>query len=441
MSRQKWQNWSGMVVCEPSEILYPKSEEEVVAIVQRAAETKTIVRIAGKGHSFSHLVYSNDIIVSLDKLSGLISVDKEKNEATVWAGTAIKTLGELLFEKGLAQENLGDIDVQSIAGAISTGTHGTGMAFGNIATQVTAMTIVTGTGEILNLSATENPDLFRAAQVSLGVLGVITKLTIKCLRAYNLEIKLAKSTFTETMNGLEGLNNNNRNFEFYCFPFSEIVQHRITNITNKPPKKNAIARYFNDVVMENGIFWLLSEYSRMFPSKSHSISRLIASAASNTVKTDHSHRVFATVRNVRFNEMEYNVPLEDYKMVIKDLKKRIDERKYQVHFPIENRFVKGDDIWLSPAYERASAYIAIHMYKGMEYKRYFREMEEIFMAYGGRPHWGKMHYQTAESLATRYPKWEAFHTLRKGLDPQGIFLNDYLKRMFGEKTYLNNRED
>ncbi len=440
MAKKQWSNWSGMVVCEPSEIHFPTSEEEVVKIVQQAAEAKTRIRIVGTGHSFSHLVYTNDILISLDKLKGLIDVDKEKGEATVWAGTEIKELGALLFEHGLAQENLGDIDVQSIAGATATGTHGTGVAFGNIATQVIGLTLVTGTGEVLNISDTENPALFKAAQISLGVLGVIIKIKLKCLPAYNLEIKLVKSTFNETIEKLDHYNQENRNFEFYNFPYSETTQLRITNLTKKPPAKDGFKRYFNDVVMENGVFWVMCEFSKLFPTQSHKVSKLVAAGAVTTTKVNNSHKIFATVRNVRFNEMEYNVPADDYKMVIKDIKKRIEQRKYQVHFPIENRFVKGDDIWLSPAYDRDSAYIAVHMYKGMEYKRYFREMEEIFMAYGGRPHWGKMHYQTAESLETRYPKWEAFHKVRKQLDPEGIFLNDYLKRMFGEKTFLRGEK-
>ncbi len=426
----KWENWSGMVQCQPKEFLAPKTEEEVVKIVQRAANDRRKIRVVGSGHSFSHLVYTKDILINLDNLSGLVEVDREKGEATVWAGTKIKKLGELLFEKGLAMENMGDIDVQSIAGATATGTHGTGITFGNISTQIVGMTIVTGRGEVLYTSATENEKYFKAAQISLGTLGVVTQIKLKLLPAYNLAIKLSKAKFDETLEKLEYHNANNRNFEFYNFPYSDIVQLRETNLTEIQPKKDGMVRYFNDVFLENAVFGALSKFSKTFPRYSQTISKIVAQGAVVTTKINHSHHIFATIRTVRFNEMEYNIPMEHYKEVVKIMRKRFDEHQYRVHFPIENRFVQADDIWLSPAYERFSAYIAIHSYKGMAYEPYFSDMEAIFKEFGGRPHWGKMHNRSGADLASLYPKWNDFHQVRKELDPEGIFLNDYLKGVF-----------
>ena len=427
---KKWQNWSGLVQCQPQEILFPTSEEEVVQIVQRAANDKRKIRVVGSGHSFSPIVATDDILISLDELKGLIEVDKENGEATVWAGTKIKELGNLLFQEGLAMENLGDIDVQSIAGATATGTHGTGTGFGNISTQITGITLVTGRGDVLQTSPTENSHYFKAAQISLGTLGIITRIRLKLQPAYNLEIKLQKAEFGETLEKLDSYNANNRNFEFYNFPYSDIVQLRLTNLTDKKPKKNSLLRYFNDVVVENVVFEGISKINKAFPSWSPSMSKIVAKGSVTTTKINHSHNIFATVRWVRFNEMEYNVPMEHYKEIVKIMRKRFDDHRYQVHFPIENRFVQADDIWLSPAYERESAYIAIHSYKGMAYEPYFSDMEAIFKEFGGRPHWGKMHNRSAEDFATLYPKWNDFHRVRKELDPEGMFLNKHLTAIF-----------
>ncbi len=431
MTNPQWSNWSGHVSCRPTEICLPETEDQVTEIVQKAIRNNQKIRIVGRGHSFSQLVETNDILVSLDKLSGLIEINDTKDEATVWAGTQIKQLGELLFEHGLAQENLGDIDVQSIAGATATGTHGTGVTFGNIATQITKLTLVNGKGELVHISKTENSELLGAARISLGTLGIITRISIRCCPTYNLKINLSKGTWNETVDNLEQLNKDNRNFEFYSFPYSETVQHRITNLTTEPAKKDGLTRYFNDIVLENGFFWLLCEMTKRMPSISQRMSRFISSAAVVTTKINHSHKIFATVRNVKFNEMEYNIPIEAYKDCAIEIKAKIEKEKYQVHFPIEHRFVQGDDIWLSPAYKRDSAYIAVHMYKGMPYKKYFEDMEAIFRSYNGRPHWGKMHTKQCDTFEQIYPKWNDFKAVREQMDPNQVFLGDYLKDLFG----------
>jgi len=431
MTNPQWRNWSGHVACNPSELSYPETEDQVTEIVQKAIRNNQKIRIVGKGHSFSPLVATNDILVSLDKLSGLIKINEAQNEATVWAGTQIKQLGELLFQHGLAQENLGDIDVQSIAGATATGTHGTGITFGNIATQITGMSLVNGKGELIHISKTENAEWLDAARISLGTLGIITRISIRCSPAYNLKIVLKKTSWEETINNIERLNSENRNFEYYSFPYSETVQHRITNLTTDKAQKDGIVRYFNDVIMENAFFWVLCEMTRLMPSMSRRMSRFIGSAAVVTTKINHSHKIFATVRNVKFNEMEYNIPIAAYKDCVKDIKALFTKEKYQVHFPVEHRFVQGDDIWLSPAYKRDSAYIAVHMYKGMPYKKYFEDMEALFRSYDGRPHWGKMHTKQCDTFEQIYPKWNDFKKIRQQLDPNQVFLNDYLKGVFG----------
>ena len=429
MSQNTWKNWAETCVCHPEQIQYPRSEEEIVNIIRYASENGKQIRVAGNGHSFTSLVGTDSILVALDNWAGLIGV--EGNIAHVKSGSNIKYLGEELFQNGLAQENLGDIDVQSIAGALSTGTHGTGIEFGTLSTQIEELTIINAKGEKITCSEKQNRDIFKAAQVSLGSLGIITEYKLKCVPKYILELRNVKSNITDTLSKLEQYKKENRNFEFYYFPYTETVQLKISNITNKEPKEGGFLRYFNDIILENGAFKLFSEISRIFPSQSRRVSKLIGKLVGETKRNTWSHRVYATSRFVKFTEMEYNIPTEHFEDCILEVKKKIEDTQYDLHFPIECRFVKQDDIWLSPAYQRDSAYIAIHMYKGMPYEKYLKDMEAIFRKYNGRPHWGKLHYQTPDSLKKSYPKWDEFHAIRKEMDPGGIFLNGHMKDIFG----------
>lgn len=429
-----WSNWSGLVQATPRTVLYPDSIESVVNAVKLCRSEGRRLRVVGSGHSFTPIVATNDILVSLDRMQGLVRVNPEARTATVWAGTKLKLLGELLFEKGLAQENMGDIDVQSIAGAISTGTHGTGPKFGTISTQVIGLTIVTGKGEVLECTAESHPEWFKAMQVSLGSLGIIVQVTLKLQPAFKMKYESQRMPLSECLQQLPTLANSHRHFEFYWFPYADPCQIKLMNVTEEAVTENKLKDYVNDVLLENTAFKGLSELCRKMPSLSATVSRLSASQVPVGSKVNYSHRIFATQRLVRFNEMEYNLPVESMSAVIKEMRETMSRAKFNVHFPIECRFAKGDDIWLSPAYGRESAYIAIHMYKGMPHEEYFAAMEQIFLRYGGRPHWGKLHSLQADQLQSLYPKWQQFCEVRNELDPDGIFLNDYLMRLFGVTT-------
>ena len=420
-----------LVKATPQDILFPENEAEIQEIVRKAQAEGRKIRVVGAGHSFTPLIKTDSIILSLDKLSGIISVDKAEGEAVVWAGTRLKALGEMLHAQGLAMENLGDIDVQSIAGALSTGTHGCGIDFGILATQMISCTIVTASGELLELDARRDPERFKAAQVALGTLGIITRMGLRLDPAYKLKYEARKETFDQVLENLEQYKQENRNFEFYWFPYTETVQTKFINKTDDAPKKGGFGKWLNDIVLENGVFWVISRISRHLPGTFKAMSRLSAWGVSASTKTAWSHQVFATKRLVRFQEMEYNLPADQFPAALREIKEAIETFSFKVHFPLECRFVKGDDIWISPAHGRDSAYIAVHSYKGMPYKEYFGAMEAIFKKYNGRPHWGKMHNRTAEELKELYPKWEDFQNLRRELDPTGIFLNGYMKEVFG----------
>lgn len=427
---QSYQNWSGSVQFQPQQISTPSSEEEIIEVVKNANHHHQRIRLVGSGHSFTPLIHTSDTLMSLDNWQGVIHADLEQRRAIAKAGTKLRTLGELLHQNGMAMENLGDIDVQSIAGAISTSTHGTGVTFGTIATQVVGLTLVTGRGDILHCSETENADLFKAAQISLGSLGIITRLELRVMPSYKLQYTSGKADFEQTLGKLDEYNQN-RHFELYWFPYTNTVQTKVTNITQEKPHGNSgFGKWFNEMFMENTLFGFLSGISRHLGAYKM-VSKLSAWGVGAGTKVDYSHKVFATKRLVRFHEMEYNIPAEHFKDCIREVKKTLEGQNHKVHFPLELRWAKGDDIWLSPAHNRDSAYIAVHMYKGMPYRPYFQAMEAIFRKYQGRPHWGKMHTLTAKELAPLYPKWNEFHQMRRECDPNGVFMNDYLKGVFG----------
>jgi len=423
-----WKNWSESVICHPTEIIYPSTEGEISAIIKNAKARNQKIRVVGTGHSFTALVATNSILISLDRLTGLISVDKTNLEAEVFAGTKLYDLGPLLHQEGMALENMGDIDKQSVAGAFSTSTHGSGINFGILSTQVLAITIINGEGEIVRLEKETNGDEFKAAQVSLGMLGIITRMKLKLLPSYKLNYVVKKSNFDDTLANIDKYNAENRNFEFYWFPYTEKCQLKFLNTTDKEIS-NELFHKWNGVVLENYGLKLMSEVSRIF-SAPVSTSKVLAAGVSKVDYTNWSYKVFATVRLVKFQEMEFNIPREHFKTVLREIKEMIVEKQIKVHFPIECRFVKGDDILLSPAHQRESAYIAVHMYKGMEYETYFKEIQKIMEKYNGRPHWGKMHFCTKEYFQKQYPKWSTFNEIRKKYDPQNLFLNEHLAALF-----------
>lgn len=430
---ENWSNWSGSVKSTPLEVIKPRSIDELARLIGEYGRVGRHVRVAGAGHSFTPLVQTNDILISLDDMHGIESIDNDRSTATVFGGTRLKQLGEQLLEHGLAQENLGDIDVQSIAGAISTGTHGTGIRFGSLSTQVVGITLITASGEVLECSEEQDSEIFKAAQVSLGALGVIARVKLRVVPAKRLHYVGARNKLSECLANLEQYRQENSHFEFYWFPYTDLVQTKFINETDVEAKGSNLWGEFNKVVLENGVFWLLSEACRLVPNFCKSVANISGQAIANVDETDYSHRLFATLRMVRFNEMEYNIPMEYTSEVITAIQQCINEKQFKVHFPIEVRFVHADDIWLSPAYQRASTYIAVHMYRGMPYREYFHAIEEIFKRYQGRPHWGKMHTRTAAELAELYPHWNDFLRVRAALDPQGVFLNDYLRELLAIK--------
>lgn len=425
-----WKNWSHSVVARPKKIAKPKTLQQLITIVKQCAENNMSIRVVGAGHSFSPLVATSEVLLSLNHLSGIDHVNQEERLVTFWAGTKLKDAGKMLDEHGLAMENLGDINEQSIAGAISTGTHGTGVQFKSISNQVEGLTLLTARGELLEINRKENEAYFEAARLSLGMLGIIVKVTLKVVPAYILHAKSFRRSLAEGFSQLTTWKEKNRNFEFFWFPFTDIIQVKTLNEVDNQFEPFYRQPFFSKVVMENGVFKVLSEISRNIPGTSKLVSQISALGIPTGESFNKSYLQYVTPRLVKFNEMEYSIPEEHLETVILEFDRLINRENISVHFPIECRFVKGDTIWLSPSYERNSAYVGIHMYKGMEFDRYFNIAEEIFLHYDGRPHWGKMHSLTYEQLKETYPKLDDFLQIRNELDPNGLFLNEYLRSLF-----------
>jgi L-gulonolactone oxidase len=427
-----WRNWSRELSCVPAAVEHPESREDVVAAVGRAADAGRPVRVAGAGHSFTPLVPTDGTLVRLGRMDRVLDVDRASGLVRVEAGITIHQLSARLAGHGLALENLGDIDVQSIGGAMATATHGTGGRLRNISSQALEVELVTGEGEVVRCSAEQDPDAWRAARVSLGALGVLTAVTLRCVPAFTLRGVDRPAPLEETLDALDGLVDGNEHFEFFTFPHSPLALTRTNNREDAQPAPPGRAReWAEDILLGNHAFGALCRLGRRFPRQIPRINRVVSRLAGSQTRLDRSDRVFASPRLVRFTEMEYALPREHAAAAVRGVRELIGAQGFHVNFPIELRFVAGDDALLSPAHGRETAYVAVHTFEGMAFEPYFRAVEDLMDGLGGRPHWGKRHFQTADTLRDRYPEWDRFAAVRARLDPAGRFANAHVERVLG----------
>jgi L-gulono-1,4-lactone dehydrogenase len=427
-----WRNWAGDQACRPAEVLRPKSRDELAEAVGRAAEAGRTVSVAGSGHSFTETALSDGTMLHIEALSGVLDADRSSGLVRVAAGTILADLNEELHALGLAMENLGDIDTQTLAGAISTGTHGTGARLRNISAQVEAIELVLADGSVRELSAAGESRLLRAARVGVGALGAISAVTLRCVPAFTLHRVDTSRPREEVLATFQERADANDHYELFTFPYADSALVLERNRTERPPRpRGRLAAYLNDVVLENWALGALSSTGKRFPRAIPRLSRLAAAVAGGSEATDRSDRIFANDRRVRFTEMEYGIPREHGPEAARRVIEWVRANRYPVFFPIEMRVTAGDDALLSPSHERDTAYIAVHQYRGMEWRPYFEAVEAIMNEYGGRPHWGKRHFQTAGSLAPRYPAWAEFQAARDVLDPKRAFANEYAARVLG----------
>jgi L-gulono-1,4-lactone dehydrogenase len=420
---ETWTNWARQQRCAPERIARPGSEEELSDLLAGAR----VVKAVGSGHSFTDIACTDGVLVDLSRMNRVVAV--EGADVTVEAGVTLHVLGEELATRGLALENQGDIDAQTLAGALSTGTHGTGARFGNLSSRVVGMRIVTGSGEPVEA---RGGDELAAARIGLGALGVISQVTVRCVPAFTIHRVDAPRPLDDVLSGLDAVVDAADHFEAFVFPYTRTALTLTSERTDLEPRPRSRAQAaVQDLIVENAALGLAVRTGRAFPNAIPRINRLLTSALGRTEHLDASHRVYANERRVRFTEMEYAIPRERAAEALERVLAMIERRRLPIGFPIELRVVAPDDAFLSTAHGRQTAYIAVHQYRGMEFETYFRAVEAIMDEYAGRPHWGKRHYQSAHTLAPRYPDWERFQAVRRRLDPEGRFANDYTDRVLG----------
>lgn len=427
-----WRNWGGTVSARPAREVTPASVDELAAAVRRAAEDGLPVKPVGTGHSFTSIAATDGLLIRPQLLTGIRDIDRTAGTVTVEAGTPLKRLNLALAREGLSLTNMGDIMEQTVSGATSTGTHGTGRDSASIAAQIRGLELVTADGSVLTCSAKENPEVFAAARIGLGALGVITAVTFAVEPVFLLTAREEPMPFDRVCAEFDQLHAENEHFEFYWFPHTGNTNTKRNNRSAGPERPvHPLRGWVDDELLSNGAFQVANWVGRAVPPAIPAIARISSRALSARTYTDIPYKVFTSPRRVRFVEMEYAVPREALVETLKELKAMVDRSPLRISFPVEVRTAPADDITLSTASGRDSAYVAVHMFKGTPYQGYFTAAERIFTAHEGRPHWGKIHTRDAEYFSRVYPRFGEFTALRDRLDPERRFRNDYLRRVLG----------
>ncbi|WP_054814865.1 D-arabinono-1,4-lactone oxidase [Nocardia arizonensis] len=425
-----WVNWAGDQRCAPATIAAPRNLDEVAEILTTAAALGRTVRVAGAGHSFTDTVLTDGVLMNLSHMNRILDIDGAKGLVRVQGGITLNAASTALHAAGLAFPNLGDIDVQTIAGATATGTHGTGGRLPNLSAAVESVQLALADGTHVELNAESDADGWRAARVSVGALGVVTAMTLRMRPSFVLEGVERPIPVEEVLGDLDSYIDGNDHFEFYMFAHSHLAMTKRNNVVESPERpRGKAADWFADILMSNYTFDALCKLGRWQPGLIPWIHRGAAHAGSYRRQVDRSYRVFASPRLIRFTEMEYALPRAHSVAAIREIKELAT--RFDTAMPIEVRWVAPDDAYLSPAGGRETCYIAVHQYRGADWEPYFRACEKVFDTYGGRPHWGKRHFQTAATLRDRYPYWDRFAAVRRRLDPNGLFANAYIDRVLG----------
>ena len=427
-----WSNWAGNQQTGTVLLSKPQTESELQQVVQSAQLSGRRVKAVGSGHSFTAIAVSEEVLVDLSDYDEIVAIDKINQTVTVQSGIQLSKLNQALYENSLAMQNLGDIAYQTIAGAISTSTHGTGAKFTGIANQVVALRVVLADSSIVECSANVNAQLFSCARVGLGALGLISTVTLKVVSAFNLAVIEEPMRVDDVLQNLDLHVDSNDHFEFFWVPHTGWALTKRNNRNNLPVEPmSKMSHWYSKTLMENYAFGAVCMLGKARPSLIPKLAKALPSSGRNEY-SDASHKVFASKRIIKFYEMEYAIPREACAEALNRVRRMVTDSGFFLNFPVEVRFTAPDEIPLSTASNRESAYIAVHIYKGMNYVPYFKEVESIMNSYQGRPHWGKLHFQSAATLASRYPQWDVFQAVRNQVDPQRMFSNQYLETVLGK---------
>ena len=430
---EEWTNWSRNVTAAPREVTHPENVDQLVHLITAASQAGRTVKPVGTGHSFNSIAATDGVQICLDRLTGITNVDDNTGLVTVRGGTTLSELNSLLTAEGLALENLGDIDKQTIAGAVSTGTHGTGVRFGGLATQIRQLVLITADGSQLRCSATEHPDIYAAARIGLGALGVISEITLQCVPSFRLHAQETRAPLKEALDGLDAMVAENDHVDIHWFPHTDGTQVKRNNrVADGDDDRLPRWRYLlDDELMSNGLFEVVNRVGWLLPPLVPRINRISARNIAAREFTDCSYAVFASPRRVRFKESEYAIPRAAIPSVLRELRAWIDDHDERICIPVQVRIAAADDIWLSTAYQRETGYIAVHHYFKIDHRRYFAAFESIAAEHRGRPHWGKLHTLGADQLRGLYPRFDHFAQIRHRLDPGRTFDNAYLRSVLG----------
>ncbi|MET3960250.1 FAD-linked oxidoreductase [Marmoricola sp. OAE513] len=433
MTAHAWRNWSGLTTTAPTEVLHPTTTEDVVGAVQQARELGTTVKMPGTGHSFTGIAAPEGIMLDPSELSGLIEADAENLTATAYAGTPLHLLNSALAEAGLSLHNMGDIAEQTIAGATSTGTHGTGGVVASLSAQIAGLELVTGTGETIRATAEENPDVFAVARLGLGALGILTRITFKVEPLFTLEAHEFPMLWDEAIAEFDRMAEENHHAELYWFPHTDRILAKENNrILDEAQPVGRFRGWLDDELLSNTLFGVVNKIGNRRPGWIPKINNISGQMLSERTYSDVPHKVFTSSRSVVFREMEYAVPREVGLEALREVRKWIDSSGINISFPIEVRTTPADDIALSTSSGRESMYLAFHMNAQTDHTAYFAGVENILRGYDGRPHWGKLNTRTAADLEPAYPRWGEFQAVRDRLDPDRVFSNAYLRRVLGD---------
>jgi L-gulono-1,4-lactone dehydrogenase len=430
--RRRWRNWSGEQQCRPLRIARPRTREGLVAALIEANRAERRIKVAGSGHSFTGAALTDGTLLDLGLLNRVLEVDRPGGLVKVEAGIVLADLNRRLDQRGLALESLGDIDRQTLAGSISTATHGTGIRFRNLSSQVVAIEIVGADGTLRELSEASDPDGWRAARVGLGALGAIYSLTLRTVTNFRIDRSDRQRPLAEVLAALDSFVDELDHFEFYVFPHTEIALCRESMRTQVPARPaSPAATYAQEVVLENWAAAGVVQLARHVPAAIPTLSRVAAAGTGKSHKVDRSYRVYASERRIKFTEMEYSIPRASAREAVERVLKIAARPELQVPFPIEVRFTAGDDAMLSPAHGRDSCYVAVHHDRYGDWQPYFEAVAAVMADYGGRPHWGKRHQLGASELAKLYPRFDDFKAVRARLDPDSRFANPYTEQVLG----------
>jgi L-gulonolactone oxidase len=435
----QWQNWSGLESAEPSRVISPASAEEVARAVGSAREERATVKMVGTGHSFTGIAAPGDVMLRPDRLTGVVGVDREAMTVTAYAGTRLKVLNAELERLGLSLHNMGDIAEQTLAGAVSTGTHGTGGVTAGLAAQVAGFELVTGTGELLTACRTENPDLFEFGRIGLGALGILTTVTFAVEPLFLLEAREQPMSWDEALGSFDAMVEESHHCDMYWFPHTDrMLTKRNTRLDADVTEAEPVSRvrgWVDDELLSNTVFGALTAVANRAPGVIPRMNQVSARALSARTYSDVAHRVFTSPRRVVFREMEYAVPRAAGLDALREVRRVVDASDWRISFPVEIRVAPADDVALSTAYDRDSIYLAFHTHHRSDWRThasYLRAMEAVMREHDGRPHWGKLHTRTAADLAPAYPRFGDFLALRDRLDPDRLFANDHLRRVLGD---------